>query len=790
MARMRFAAPTVAGPCALSRRSLRGKVSDSAELLQEGRELAGHFGAAVLRLDEAVREGRPTGPPCGDAFRAVHTLKSIAAFAAMPEVAQVARTTEDALGRVREGRIALGDALFGLLLAAEALLLVGLEQSGSAAHQGRVEAWSEAMGELLDSPSDRPPTPAIEPSIAREIAAMLSAAETEALRNALAREGSAWLWEHAYDLLNLDTELEAARTRLAPYAEWIALLPGRLDTSPMELGLCALLVSTHPVSALAAALGAPTSEFRTATEAPAAPLAAAKAWRSEVVLEPASPTVRVQIEVLDTMLAELAALTRNGANRAARAQHIGALRDALVHARSVELSQLYERLARATRQASLELGKPVRLTTHGGELQLDKRLSDNVFEPLLHAVRNALDHGIESPAVRLARGKEETGRLVVTAYNRAGGVAIDVEDDGDGIYLPALRQRAAEAGVVSVATARSASDEECLSWAFLPGLSTRRDVGEHSGRGVGLDAVRTAIRAVGGQVELRSVAGVGTKLSLFLPRHASIMRTAQVRSGDLQIDIPLVHLRAAESVAGHTERVVAGERLLQRGAERFFALSLGRLLGERVPASSSPEDTVLHLQRGGRVSALLVPSPVRVGDVLLHPMGPVFEKLHTYLGVAEHADGSLALVVDDRIDAPSPAGRHPTEASASWEPSDPLSGPMLCIRRGALRASLPARWVREVSSARGLLRVPEAPAPVFGVVLRQGHVVPVLDSACATGSNGDAEAPTWLIHLQGAFDGVVVGCDHAHCELDPQMHEAHVALPIATWAQALGLVRA
>ncbi len=771
-------------------------MNDAGELLQEGQELAAAYGAAILRLDEDVREGRPTGPACAEAFRAVHTLKSIAAFAQLPELSQVAAVTEEALSGVREGRTHLGDALFGLLLAAEALMTEGIAGgSGQAEARERVAAWSEAMTLVGEAqPAMPPPASPETDKLAASLRAMLSASEAEDLRVAMRTGAQAYLWERTFGLLNLDTELENARARSQAHAHWIALLPAEGHAGPMDLCLAALLVSALTLPALATALGCPESELKSATEPRGAPIHAA-AYRSAPAAEPAAPTLRVHIEVLDTMLAELGALSREGANRAVRMQHVDCLRDALLSARSVEMSLLYDRLTRATRQASLELGKPVRLSTHGGELKLDKRLADSVFEPLLHIVHNALDHGIESPAIRLARGKEESGRVVLTAFTRTGGFAIEVEDDGEGVNLEALRMRAAAAGVVSVATARAASDEECLSWAFLPGLSTREDVTRISGRGVGLDAVRTKVRAVGGQVELRSVQGVGTKITLYVPRHASVMRVAQVQSGYLQVDVPLDQIRSAKSIACYTERVVAGERLLSDEDERFFALSLKRILRQVTTRETSPENLVLRMHSGQRAGAVLVASPIQIADILLHPLGAAFDDLPGALGVGERRDGSLSLVLDHAVgmkqhEAPRSDRRHDRESVLPAWARFPLAetvgasaGPVVALQRGACRLHVPAAGVREVTAAHAWTPVPHAPWPVVGATLARGRVVPVLEFADAREQDTDSP-PTVLVHLHDAYNGLVLACDSAEFHEAPHNETTHSAMSLAEWVAA------
>ena len=760
-------------------------MTETTDLLREAEELAAAYGAGVLRLDEAVRAGAPLKEPCAEALRAVHTLKGIAGFAGMPSVGRVAGVTEGVLAAVREGRIELGDALFGLLLAAEALLALGLRSTHQADESARVEAWCDAVAAVVavSGVTPSPPVAAALDRVDPTLRAMLSTAEEADLLSALQRGLRVFVWERGYELTELELHLEQAQTRAKEVAEWLALLPGRGDDKEGELSLAALLATELDVHELAQKLDCPASQLRAAEAVQPRATATSPISRAPMGVEPASPVVRVDINVLDTMLSELAVLARDGANVAARHMHISRLREAVVGARGVEMAQLYDRLARATRQASLELGKSVRLTTTGGELQLDKRLADSVFEPLLHVVRNALDHGIESPDVRRIKGKPETGRLLLGAYARSGGVVVEVEDDGAGVDVAELRARAIAEGVVSAEAAAKASDEQCLAWVFLPGFSTRSTVTDVSGRGVGLDAVRASVRAVGGQVELRSVAGVGTKLSLFLPRLAAVMKVMHLQLGELRVDIPLSRVKELLMLSAYESRVVAGERLLRKDDESFFAVALARLLG-RVDDLHQGTPLVARLHGDSKAGGLLIYPPVSTGEVVLHPMGRAFEHVRGYLGVSEHADGQLGLVVDDvallRREF-EPVTRRPSNAPISQK-EDP--GASLMLRVGSDVYALPLHWVRDVAREFAWISPPDAPAGVRGVSLTRGVVVTVLDPAHIAGGAPANSKPKLLVYLAHELEGIAIACDSADLEAPPGAPEQARTLQVYSYAEA------
>lgn len=323
------------------------------------------------------------------------------------------------------------------------------------------------------------------------------------------------------------------------------------------------------------------------------------------------------------------------------------LQHAVLSLRLVPLARIFEPLPRLVREASRRLGKRIDLRLEGSETEADKDVLDTLGEPLLHLVRNALDHGIEEPARRRARSKPETGTIRVVARQERDGVAVSVTDDGAGIDPAALRRKAVERGLAEAGTVAAMTDAEALRLVFLPGLSTAADVSDLSGRGVGMDAVASAVHAAGGRVEIDSTPGQGTAVRLLLPLTTMVTRVLVVEAAGQLYGLPVATVTGLTRVPLEgIRRVKHAESILFRGAvvplfrlRRLLALEEG---------GGEPAAAVAVLDIGGASAALAVDRVRERADVIVRPMAGVLSRLRAYRGTAVLADGRLLLVLDPR----------------------------------------------------------------------------------------------------------------------------------------------
>ncbi|TJZ78749.1 chemotaxis protein CheA [Chitiniphilus eburneus] len=320
------------------------------------------------------------------------------------------------------------------------------------------------------------------------------------------------------------------------------------------------------------------------------------------------------------------------------------LQAALQEARLVPLSEVFERLPRQARQLARQLDKKVALHLEGEGLRVDKSVAAALHEPMIHLLRNAIDHGLEPSAERLAAGKPAEGTLTVRASQVQDRLLIEVADDGRGIDSARIRQRAAERGVLDAAQLAALPDEAALQLVFEPGFSTAATVTEVSGRGVGMDVVRTAVGALGGAVSLSARPGEGTTLALSLPVQLALAQVVVVEVARQRFGVPLTQLLEVVRPQPDDLRRLKRRDILAWRDEVLPLVSLSRVLG--LPVTARPPDAavVLHTAQG-RI-ALAVDAVGDSLDIVVKPLTGLLAGLPCYDGSALLADGSVLLVLN------------------------------------------------------------------------------------------------------------------------------------------------
>ena len=306
-------------------------------------------------------------------------------------------------------------------------------------------------------------------------------------------------------------------------------------------------------------------------------------------------TVRVRTETLDRFLGtvgevilssrQLRGATDHGAHSAEQSEHfdrverrVNELQRRVLDLRTTPLLRVMENLPRVARQIAESLGKRVDVQLLGTELELDRSILDRLNEPLLHIVRNAVDHGLESVEDRIRAGKTEVGHLVIEARREQNSIVIEVNDDGGGINLDAVRRRAIEAGLLHSNLADDLPDEEIAALIFKPGLSTSESVTDISGRGVGMDAVKATIEALGGAVSLLTTQGQGTTTRLEVPITAAVQRVLLVEVSGERVALPISKVERILEVPAASIEESGGETFTLVDDEPILVLDLARCI--------------------------------------------------------------------------------------------------------------------------------------------------------------------------------------------------------------------
>ncbi len=318
------------------------------------------------------------------------------------------------------------------------------------------------------------------------------------------------------------------------------------------------------------------------------------------------------------------------------------LRDNTLSIRMLPLSTTFGKLRRLVRDLSAELGKNVALTTAGGETELDKTVIEQLNDPLVHIIRNSIDHGIEAPEHRQAAGKPEAGTVHLCAEHCGASVLIHIRDDGAGLDAEAIREKAVERGLIAADAQRS--DKELFSLIFAPGFSTAKSVTDVSGRGVGMDVVKTAIEALRGSVEVASHRGEGTTITLKLPLTLAIIDGLLVKAGQTTFVMPLSAIEECVEFSGQQRAATHGRHIINiRGQIVPFVEMRQRfqIEGER-PAI---EQIVINAVDGHRVG-IVVDRVIGEHQIVIKTMSRLYRQVQEISGASILGDGSVALILD------------------------------------------------------------------------------------------------------------------------------------------------
>ena len=502
--------------------------------------------------------------------------------------------------------------------------------------------------------------------------------------------------------------------------------------------------------------------LHTATQAGADAVAkAADPTQPAGPVEPvADRTLRVDVQLLDRLmdLAGELVLARNQMMRlapanpdgsfAATAQRLNlitsALQEGVMKTRMQPIGGVFEKLPRVVRDVALQCGKHARLEIHGGETDLDKTLLEAIKDPLTHLVRNAVDHGIEGPEVRKARGKPLEGLLSFRAFHESGQVNIVLSDDGGGIDVERVKHKALERALITAEQANRMADEQLLNLIFLPGFSTAQTVTQISGRGVGMDVVKTNIERIGGEIELQSIAGRGTTIRIKIPLTLAIIPALIVRSGGERYAIPQVSL---------FELVRPKRDATSRGIETIQGASVYRLRGRLLPllrldrqleghaAADADLDaaSIVVLEANGQQFGLIVDRIDDTVEIVVKPLARQLRGLPLFAGASIMSDGMVALILDvahlaRRAHATAPPRVEEQQTQASSRPSQALV--LVADGRGAQLAVSLSAVVRLEKFLPARIEGP----PDRQVVQYRGRILPLLSVGRLLGS-GQPQPP-------------------------------------------------
>lgn len=698
------------------------------EFFSEGQELIELLSRSLLSLDEALNEEREEPSLVNEAFRAVHTLKSLAGIFGTKGLGTLSHQLEDVLDEVRLSRIPLTRNLLDVMFQAVEMYWQLL------AHERHPTGTAPSIGGVLERLSRLRPVPASQPVAELEFDAALLSVLTEyeehRLRASVASGLELFRVRVRFDLATIDKDLEEIKNKAKPLGEVITYLPTGEMASADSIELDLLLASGSKLEELVAGLGSPKTVIeqisRRVTAQPPTRVPGAESLPAAVSMEPmvssrlveegelhknsdstasfvasagnaalvqggmrsVSRSVRVDIRKLDSLMNAVGelAIVKSALGRVAEQVHsegdrkfaqellrlqrnferrLVELQEGILEVRMVPLSQMFDRLTRVVRQISREVGKEIRFVVTGGETEIDKLIVEELSDPLVHIVRNAIDHGIEDAVRRLEIGKNRAGTIALNAYQKGNHVVVEVEDDGGGVNMQHLVERAVALGKVTPDEARQFTRKDVLALMFLPGLSTREQADDFSGRGVGMDVVKTNIARLGGIIDLQSEPSIGTKISVTLPITLAIVSALLVRVAGRLFAVPLSAVSEAVLMNRKDVRVIDGREVKSLRGVSLPLCNLRKLFHFE-PASEGSKAFVVVATMGSRRLGLVVDELVGQQNIVIKALGKTLGSVKGFSGATELGDQRVALVLDvasiieevlTTIDAPSLRGQ-------------------------------------------------------------------------------------------------------------------------------------
>ena len=570
-----------------------------ADFLTETNENLAELDLALVTLEQTPDDA----DTLSKIFRLVHTIKGTCGFLGLPRLERVAHAAESVLGKVRDGALAVTPDLVSQVL-------IALD---------RIKAIVAELGATGNEP-------------AGDDAALIATLERVAAGETIAGEP-------------VDETPAGADAAGAVSAYPAPVEPQEPDDAPAD----------EPVVE--------------AVQAGPVPVPAATAPSAGAAAGP--QTIRVTVDVLEdlmTLVSELV-LTRNQLLQLARTQensgftvplqrlsHITSdLQEGVMKTRMQPIGNAWNKLPRLVRDLARETGKKIELTMLGADTELDRQVLELIKDPLTHMVRNSADHGLEKPDRRRTAGKPETGRITLNAFHEGGHIIIEVADDGAGLPVDRIRAKVLANGLAAEADLVGMSDTQVQRFIFRAGFSTAAVVTAVSGRGVGMDVVKTNIEKIGGTIDLKSVAGQGTTFFIKIPLTLAIVSALIVEAGGERFAIPQIsvvelvraHRRKGEANASESVIEHINNTPVLRLRDRLLPLvSLTELLALDAPVQADADATIVIAQVGANMLGIIVDRVFDTEEIVVKPVAPILRDITMFSGNTILGDGSVIMILD------------------------------------------------------------------------------------------------------------------------------------------------
>ena len=667
--------------------------------LDESHEHLQSLNEGLLRLEENMEEIGAVN----DIFRNAHTLKGMSATMGFAKIAELTHEMEDVLDLVRKEQLKLNEDIMDTLFKC----LDSLEQMVDSVGNGEAEDVvdvTDLVAKLSSISKGTPPPAASAPAAATPAAAEAAAAGSELDIDEIdldvmkkAKEAGLHIY-HVKVTLMETCVLKAARSVMVMHAldevgDVIKSVPAAedLEQEKFERSFDVVVTTANDAEVVQNAVDTvseiediaveeldPDQFGKAAEAAPAATPAAAAAPAAAEPAKKAAPaaakpaaapakkqhqsqSVRVDIEKLDTLMNLMGELVINKVRLEQIGQThrmsdlmetleqmdrvTGDLQNIVMKVRMVPVSAVFNRFPRMVRDVSKELGKEINLTIEGEETELDRTVIDEIGDPIMHLLRNSLDHGVESPDKREAKGKPRVGEVGLIARHEGNNVVIMITDDGAGINADVIRRKAVEKGMISQDEADRLDDADAVRLIFLPGFSTAEQITDISGRGVGMDVVRSKIEALSGHVDVETHIDEGSVFKIKLPLTLAIIQAMLVQVQDEMYAIPLGSIDSTINIEPSDIQTVQNKEVIVLRGEIIPIIRMEEAL--QVPHTKDSDELFVVVVHAGEAKAgIVVDNLIGQQEIVIKTLGNLFAGLKLFGGATVLGDGKVALILD------------------------------------------------------------------------------------------------------------------------------------------------
>src|ERR1700688_4791910 len=593
-------------------------------------------------------------------FRLVHTIKGTCGFLGLPRLEALAHAAETLMGKFRDGMAVTGQAVTLILTTIDRIKeILGQLEATEAEPDGTDEDLIDELQAMVERGMEAMSAPA----------APVAAAPGTPVRQILERPlrpGEVSLDELERAFRETATEKSTQGT-LVPQVLERPLRPGEVSLDDLERAFRETAAEIAPAKQAAPEpVAAPEKRAPAPKAAKPAIVRSAAAEEVQEADKVANQSIRVNVDTLEHLMTMVSELERTRTHvreiprrnddtefkvPLQRLSNVAAeLQEGVMKTRMQPIGNAWQKLPRIVRDLSGELGKQIELEMHGADTELDRQVLDLIKDPLTHMVRNSADHGLETPAERLAAGKPEQGTIRLSAYHEGGHIIICIADNGRGLNTEKIKAKAVASGLVTEAELEKMTEAQIHKFIFAPGFSTAAFVTSVSGRGVGMDVVRTNIDQIGGTIDVKSVAGEGSSVTIKIPLTLAIVSALIVEAAGDRFAIPqlaVVELVRARANSEHRIERIKDTAVLRLRNKLLPLMHLKKLLKIDDGSSSDPENGfIVVTQVGSQTFGIVVDGVFHTEEIVVKPMSTKLRHIEMFSGNTILGDGAVIMIID------------------------------------------------------------------------------------------------------------------------------------------------